>query len=450
MATQTLTQRHTAQTKGPKDVDVDNLKVEKYVVPNFTTKDLMSVIPPHCLKPKLWRSMRYFLQDVVFLSGFLYIAHTYIPKINPENVDLGHPLAYKAARFVAWNVYGFAAGLWGMGLFDIGHDCGHGAFSLYRGVNDIIGFLTHSFIGVPYFSWKITHKHHHGNTSNLQTDYPYVPYTRSEWSLPPINEEKENVEGTYVAEDLQEDFSEHLEYSPVFSAIWFAAQLIIGWWAYLFADIKSQRSYPMITNHFIPKAPLFAPHQWKDVAISNFGIALWLGSIVYSIKAFGFSPVFRIYLVPYIWTNHWIIFITWLNHTDPALPHYDQKIFTFARGALCTFDREMMGGHGLFAKICNYVCMVATHSVMETHVAHHVCSRIPHYYLWDAKAEIDKLLAAKGIKTKGAPATWSEGLRIMKETKFIEDTGDIRFYKNAQGKAAMVAVFESDGAGQDN
>ncbi|KAG8873843.1 hypothetical protein FRB97_006412 [Tulasnella sp. 331] len=449
MTTKTTIRRQNASTKTVEDARIDDLKVGKYVVPNLTTKDLMSVIPPHCFKPSLWRSMRYFLQDIFFLSSFLYIAHTYIPQINPENIELGHPVVYNAARFVAWNVYGFLAGLWGMGLFDIGHDSGHGAFSLYRSVNDTVGFLTHTFIGVPYFSWKITHKHHHANTSHLQNDYPYVPYTRSEWNLPPVNEEKENMEGTFVAEDLQHEFSEHLEYSPVFSAVWFAAQLVIGWWAYLFADIKSQRSYPVITNHFTPKAPLFAAHQWKDVAISNFGIAIWLGSIIYSIKAFGFLPVLRTYMVPYVWTNHWIIFITWLNHTDPALPHYDGKVFTFARGALCTFDREMMGGPSLFDKICNYICMVATHSVMETHVAHHVCSRIPHYLAWDAKAEIDKLLAKHGINCKGAPATWSEGLRIMKETKFIEDTGDVRFYKNAQGKASMVAVYNYDRATED-
>jgi hypothetical protein len=27
------------------------------------------------------------------------------------------------------------------------------------------------------------------------------------------------------------------------------------------------------------------------------------------------------YFVPYLWVNHWLVFITYLQHTDPKLPH---------------------------------------------------------------------------------------------------------------------------------
>lgn len=45
MATQTTIRRQTASTKTVNDIDMDDSKIGKYVVPNLTTKDLMSVIP---------------------------------------------------------------------------------------------------------------------------------------------------------------------------------------------------------------------------------------------------------------------------------------------------------------------------------------------------------------------------------------------------------------------
>jgi omega-6 fatty acid desaturase (delta-12 desaturase) len=32
-----------------------------------------------------------------------------------------------------------------------------------------------------------------------------------------------------------------------------------------------------------------------------------------------FSEVAVIYLIPYLWVNHWLVFITYLQHTDPLL-----------------------------------------------------------------------------------------------------------------------------------
>ncbi|KAG8974640.1 hypothetical protein FRB90_009745 [Tulasnella sp. 427] len=206
-----------------------------------------------------------------------------------------------------------------------------------------------------------------------------------------------------------------------------------------------QRSYPKWTNHFVPKAPLFAPHQTNDVLISDLGIFLWIASIVYSIKVHGFLNVFRIYLLPYLWVHHWLVLITFLQHTDPALPHYEASAFTFPRGALSTFDRVLMGGPGIFGTITGWLCGTMTHGICETHVAHHLFSKMPHYHAWEARLAINKRLAEEGMCVQGNPATWSEALRVLQECKFVEDEGEVRFYKNAQGKAARVPVFVSEG-----
>lgn len=109
--------------------------------------------------------------------------------------------------------------------------------------------------------------------------------------------------------------------------------------------------------------------------------------------------------------------ITFLQHTDPALPHYQASAFTFPRGALSTFDRSLMGGPGLFGAFCGYIFGSAMHGICETHVVHHTSSKIPHYNAWEAKAALDARLAQDGIYTQGNPATWSEAWRIISECR---------------------------------
>ena len=43
----------------------------------------------------------------------------------------------------------------------------------------------------------------------------------------------------------------------------------------------------------------------------------------------------------------------------------------------------------------------------------------------------------------GGYGTWGEVVRIIRECKFVEDEGDVVFYKNAKGFAKRVAVFKS-------
>jgi omega-6 fatty acid desaturase (delta-12 desaturase) len=74
--------------------------------------------------------------------------------------------------------------------------------------------------------------------------------------------------------------------------------------------------------------------------------------------------------------NHWLVLITFLQHTDPYLPHYRAPEFTFPRGALSTLDRDLLGDCG---KLMAWIGAHATHGISETHVLHHVSSKIPHY-----------------------------------------------------------------------
>jgi hypothetical protein len=78
-------------------------------------------------------------------------------------------------------------------------------------------------------------------------------------------------------------------------------------------NISGQKHYPAWTNHFVPKAPLFQPHQYSQILFSDFGIFLWLGTLVWWSMQRGFAEMFRVYFVPYLWVNHWLILITFLQ-----------------------------------------------------------------------------------------------------------------------------------------
>ena len=124
--------------------------------------------------------------------------------------------------------------------------------------------------------------------------------------------------------------------------------------------------------------------------------------------------MFTTYFVPYLWVNHWIVLITFLQHTDPLLPHYRPAAFTFARGALSTLDRNLLGEAG---PVMAWIGAAATHGISETHVAHHVSSKIPHYNAWEARDALRARLSRAGIKLEGRPGGWLEMYRVYRQCK---------------------------------
>ncbi|KAG8738146.1 hypothetical protein FRC10_007239 [Ceratobasidium sp. 414] len=410
---------------------------ENFVVPELTIKDLLGVIPPHCFERSVLRSFSYIAMDFFLLGAFYYLATTYIPRINPTHLPTSMfttyfpapaqptinalaPHLYPLARFVCWQIYALAAGLVGTGIWIIAHECGHQAFSPYKSLNNAVGWVLHSALGVPYHSWRISHAKHHASTSHCTKDEAYVPRTRSQQNLPPRRE----GEGERVDEKVQEELWEAIGESPLGTSFGVFSLLLFGWPLYLLMNVSGQRSYPKWTNHFMPGGALFAPHQHNQVLWSDFGVFLWLGTLIFWSMKQGFLDMFTIYFVPYLWVNHWLILITFLQHTDPLLPHYRAPAFTFARGALSTLDRNLLGGEGFIASITGWLGATLTHGISETHVLHHVSN---------GKRRVISRLALSVLGT------------VMKDDRFIEDDGEVVFYKNARGVAARQAVFASEG-----
>lgn len=68
---------------------------------------------------------------------------------------------------------------------------------------------------------------------------------------------------------------------------------------------------------------------------------------------------------------------------------------------------------------------------------------------WEASDAIKKKLSTAGIRVpiEGRPGGWSELFRVYKECKFVEDEGDVVFYKNAYGLAQMRPVMPESEVG---
>jgi len=52
-----------------------------------------------------------------------------------------------------WIVFSIISGTIATGIWVLGHECGHGSFSDNWLLNDILGYILHTILLVPYFSW---------------------------------------------------------------------------------------------------------------------------------------------------------------------------------------------------------------------------------------------------------------------------------------------------------
>ena len=69
----------------------------------------------------------------------------------------------------------------------------HGNLSPVYWINHTIGFLVHSWVLLPYFSWRITHLRHHRHNGSMEMDEAFVPRLRSDLKLPPRKESTKEI-----------------------------------------------------------------------------------------------------------------------------------------------------------------------------------------------------------------------------------------------------------------
>lgn len=402
---------------------------EKFVPPAFTIKQLLDAIPAHCFHRSALRSSLYIVQDCAAIAALAWayfhvqdvVAYAGLPSIPS--------LLLKATlhTFIC-----IATGLFGTGLWIIAHECGHQAFSSSKTINNAVGWVLHSAVLVPYHSWRISHGRHHAATGHLTRDEVFVPRTRSQQRIPAVKEEGE-LDGMNVSKARQEELKEAVNDAPLYILVHLLTQQLFGWPMYLIRNASGQKHFPKGTNHFQPSSFIFKPEHYHQIVWSDIGLVITAGVLTYWGIQRGFMEVLYMYILPYLWVNHWLVSITFLQHTDPLLPHYSANSWSFARGALCTIDRQFLGPIGAYV----------LHGICETHVAHHISSKIPHYSAWEATEAIKNFVGPYYMKS-------DENFLVSlfknyRSCRWIEDNEDIVFYKNASGVAQRVAVEDNGG-----
>ncbi|PKA51075.1 Omega-6 fatty acid desaturase, endoplasmic reticulum isozyme 2 [Apostasia shenzhenica] len=341
-----------------------------YEKPPFTLSQIKQAIPPHCFQRSAVRSFSYVVHDLVIAGSLLYLALALLPKV---------PSPYHLA---AWPLYWFAQGCVLTGVWVIAHECGHHAFSDSSILDDVVGLVLHSFLLVPYFSWKYSHRRHHSNTGSLDRDEVFVPKNRS--SLPWYSAYLNNPPGRVL--------------TLVFT-------LTLGWPLYLAFNV-SGRPYPRFATHYDPYGPIYNDRERAQIFISDAGVIAVFYLLYRLATAFSLAWIIRVYGIPLLVVNAWLVLITYLQHTHPALPHYDSSEWDWLRGALATVDRD----YGILNRVF--------HNITDTHVAHHLFSTMPHYHAMEATKVIRPVLG-KYYRLDDTPvvkAMWREA----KECIYVE------------------------------
>ncbi|KAI1638487.1 fatty acid desaturase [Biscogniauxia mediterranea] len=345
----------------------------QFQVPDYTIKDIHNAIPKHCFNRSAITGLYYVFRDIACLATTFYLFNTYL---TPENVPS------TPARAALWGLYTFVQGLFGTGIWVLAHECGHQSFSPSKVLNDTVGWILHSSLLVPYFSWKISHGKHHKATGHMERDMVFVPRTR---------EERASRLGKMVHE-----LSELGEETPIVTFVSLLGQQLVGWPNYLLTNVTGHNFHERQregrgkgkknglgggVNHFDPRSPLYEAKDAKLILLSDLGLAITIGVLTILGNTFGWKNMLVWYFLPYLWVNHWLVAITFLQHTDPSLPHYTSASWTYVRGAAATIDREF-----------GFIGRQLLHGIIETHVLHHYVSTIPFYHADEATEAIKKVM----------------------------------------------------------
>ncbi|KAG9226941.1 hypothetical protein CCMSSC00406_0003386 [Pleurotus cornucopiae] len=320
--------------------------------PNIALKDVRNAVPPELFERNTFISLFYVIRHVMIVLLFYHLA-TKIDAVTAFATASLHDYGMLVTsltsvwlRTVLWLLYAGWQGIALAGLWCLGHEAGHGNLSPHTLVNSALGLLMHSFVLVPYYAWRSTHRTHHKSTNHLDREETHYPATRKTFNLP---------HGRIA---VKMDYQEILEETPAFTL------------------------FKMFMRQFL------------------------------------------------------IVTFTYLQHSDPTIPYYRKDQWTFARGALSTVDRPIFG----------WVGRALLYNIGHDHVAHHLFSNIPFYNLPQATEAIKPILGEyyNYDSTPTIPALW----RSFTQCVFVEDEGQVVFFKNAEGEGVREVVedFEEGAA----
>ncbi|KAF0690207.1 Aste57867_18398 [Aphanomyces stellatus] len=307
-----------------------------------TLTEIKHSIPNTCFESDAPMSLYYVARSFTLVAG-LMTALSYARAAVADYVVLD--IAVCAA-------YIYVQGVVFWGLFTIGHDCGHSSFSRYHSLNFVVGCLTHSFILTPFESWRITHRHHHKNTGNVDKDEVFYPQREKD------------------------------AYEPTRNIVY---TLGLSWFVYLKVGYV-----PRTMNHFNPWDPLLV-RRAGAVIISLFCWLAAAATIAYlTVVSVGVVAMAIYYFAPLFVFATFLVVTTFLHHNDEETPWYGDAEWTYVKGNLSSVDRSY-----------GWLVDELSHNI-GTHQVHHLFPIIPHYKLNEATAHFRKAFP-QFVRTNDAP-----------------------------------------------
>lgn len=387
--------------------------------PELPTKgEIKASIPKECFERSYFWSMFYLCRDAAMAVGLVYatnqVLSTDLPTIDGDNY--GKAMMDVGLWVFGWSFYAFWMGTIMTGPWVLAHECGHGAFSPSQTFNDFVGFIVHQFLLVPYFAWQYTHAKHHRRTNHLTDGESHVPSTAKENGLGPNNERLSFYAAWHEAMG-----------DGAFAAFQVYAHLVLGWPLYLLGLASTGKfandGTPLdgrVMDHFRPSSPMFPSKISFKIMLSTVTEIATLAGLSYLMYEYGALPVILWYWGPYMWVNAWLVLYTWLQHTDPSIPHYGEEEWTWVKGALSTIDRD----YGIFDFF--------HHTIGSTHVVHHLFHEMPWYNANKATDAVKAFLEPKGLYNYD-PTPWYQAMwKVAHTCHYVEGTNGIQYLKSLE------------------
>ena len=315
----------------------EGMTVEPHTIDKLTRtesvrlKDLKDAIPSDCFEISAARSW-FTLFRIIACIAIITVAIHHVPITADTGLLWQLPLL-----MVLWLLQGWTM----MGLFVLGHDCGHRAFSRRKWVNKIIGTLCFSPLSNALHTWTVTHDHHHAHTQRRGEEVDWAAHLKTQ----------EEFEATTWKKDLVV----RLGYALPFGIFFWIITNTMRRGFLVRRQIGDQR---------------YAKEK-KELMISNVLMLVTLSIIYTSLYAYGgLWAIFKYYGIPGTVTTLSGALVITVQHANRHTLSYTKEAWSPLRGQLVsTFDVR-------FPRFIEWLCLDIT-----IHIPHHIAPSIPWYHL---------------------------------------------------------------------
>ncbi len=299
-----------------------------------TLADVRRAIPARCFTPSTARSLASLLRVLAIIAVCIALEARL-------SLGSGASLLWQVPAMIAlWLVHGFSL----LGLFVIGHDCGHRSFSRRAWLNSVVGHLCMSAMSNGFLSWQLTHDHHHRHTQERGHEI--------DWSARLLTRQERARLGAEL---------------PFVTRVGYAIPFGVFFWI---AFNVLRRS---VLKHTVLDLGLDARGRRQLIASNAVMAVGMLGLHATLFVLSGFSGMLEHHVVPATIGSAMGYLILTIQHCNPDTIWYERRAWTPLRGQLVsTFDVR-------FPRVLEWLwCDI------NVHVPHHVAPQIPWYFLREA------------------------------------------------------------------